>query len=304
MFFNFFQKKPFQSGYLPSLDGHEIFYQQFGNPKGEPVLYFHGGPGGSSKPTQTDPYDLKRFRVILFDQRGSGKSIFQNPVYKNTTLDTIQDAARLLNFLKIKTKIIVAGGSWGATLALLFAESYPKTIKKIVVSQIFLARERDRKWCDCDAVRFYPDIMDALQKPAGKKEIVSYYHQMIFSNSKEDQEKALALYGQAEELIGQISPSFKPAYWDEKAVRKLRVFLHYEKNHHFMQDNCVLNNIEKIRTIPMLIFHNRMDFCCPLEQAWEVHKHCPKSKLIIVPDTGHFSPKLFKTMKKVLKKAL
>ena len=300
----FFQKKPFQSGFLPSLDGHEIFYQQFGNPKGEPVLYFHGGPGGSSKVTQATIYDLKRFRVILFDQRGSGKSAFRDPVYKNTTQDTLQDAARLLNFLKIKTKIIVSGGSWGATLALLFAETYPEKVKKIVVSQVFLARNRDRGWTDCDAVRFYPDIMDALQKPAGKKDIVAYYHDLIFSDSIENQEEALALYGQAEELIGQILPTFKPAFWDEKAVRKLRVFMHYEKNRHFIKENQILNEIAKIRSVPMFIFHNRMDFCCPLEQAWELHKNCPKSKLTIVPDTGHGSPRLFKKMKKILKKEL
>ncbi|MBO7332296.1 MAG: alpha/beta fold hydrolase [Alphaproteobacteria bacterium] len=304
MFFDFFKTKPFETGYLPAQDGHQVFYQQFGNPKGTPVLYFHGGPGGSSKASQAENFDLKRFRVILFDQRGSGKSSAEDALYKNTTKETLEDALRLLEYLGVSDKIIVSGGSWGSSLALMFAENHPDKISKIVLCSVFLARNRDRDWCNVDSVRFYPDIMEALQKPAGKEEVVSYYHDLIFSDDEEKQEEALALYGQAERLLGKLNPAFKPAFRDDKAVQKLRIFMHYERNKHFIEENHILKNIHKIKSIPMFIFHNRLDFCCPVEQAWELHKSCPKSKLIVVPDKGHGSNRMFKVMKRFLKEEL
>ena len=141
---SFFRKEPepFNADYLPEKDGHKVFYQEFGNPLGEAVISFHGGPGGSSKAKHANGFNLKKYRVIMFDQRGCGNSEPQGEIKNNTTKDIIEDAKRLLDFLKVD-KVISKGGSWGSTLALLFAEAYPEMVTKIVCSAIWIAREKD-----------------------------------------------------------------------------------------------------------------------------------------------------------------
>lgn len=139
MFWNLFKRpiQPYHKGFLPTKDGHDIFFQQFGNAAADnrkTILVFHGGPGGSSKYKHTLHYNLKKYRVILFDQRGCGQSICANALYQNTTNDLLDDANRLLNHLQITGKIIVGGGSWGSTLALLFAQKYPHRVSKLVLN--------------------------------------------------------------------------------------------------------------------------------------------------------------------------
>ena len=148
--------------YLPELDGHKIYFQVFGNPNGKPILNFHGGPGAKSKFKYVKCCDLKKYKVIIFDQRGCGNSEFKDLFYKNTTQDTINDAKRILDYLNIKEKVILFGGSWGATLALLFAEKYHELVDKMIVSQTFLARKKDVDWLYKDSKMFYPDIIEKL----------------------------------------------------------------------------------------------------------------------------------------------
>ena len=303
--FSFFKKeiRPFDTGYVPVDNGHQIFYQQFGNPNGDIVLSFHSGPGGSGKAKHVSHYDLKKYRVILFDQRGCGKSLFKDAFKENTSWRSVEDGMAILNHLKIKGKITISGASFGAGLALLFSETYPNRVKQIILNSVFLMRPKDAEWVSRDSYIFYPDLMDEMRHQAKAENVVPYYYKLLFSEKYKDIQQAQKYYGSYERLLGEVNPSFDktPALTDSY-IQSGRIYLYYEVNKFFVSDNQILDNISKIKHIPTLIVHNRLDFCCPVYQAYDLHKALPKSKLVIVPDKGHSSSLLFKTLDKEIRK--
>ncbi len=300
--FQWFKKepKPFDTGLLDVGNGHEIYYQQFGNPTGVPVLTFHGGPGGSARVKLTNSFDLKKYRVLLFDQRGCGRSVAKNPVKDNTPAFSVQDAADLLDHLKIKGKIVICGGSFGATLALLFAETYPERTGVLLLNSVFLGRKKDIEWVDKDSGYFYPDMMDTLRQKAGSNDTITAYHKMIFSEKYKDLQRVLTYFGEYEHMLGKLNPAFpdKPVPVTDGGIAWAQIALTYEKNKMFLKENQILNNIARIKNKPCLICHNRLDMVCPVEQAWLVHRAMTRSKLIIVPSEGHSSPQLHAVRKK------
>lgn len=302
--FSFFSRmpKPYDTGWLATEKGHEIYYQQFGNPKGIPVLSFHGGPGGCARAKHASHYDLSKWHVILFDQRGCGHSRYTDLFSDNTTQATIRDANHLLNHLKIKGKVTVSGGSYGAGLALLFAETHPNKVKRLILNSVFLMRRQDIEWVSHHSRLFYPDLIDEMRQQAGSSNLVSFYHRLIFSDKYKDLQQAQKYYGSYEHMLGQTDVSFNktPALTDNN-IRFTQIYLHYEKNHFFIPENQILKNIDIISNIPTLIVHNRLDFCCPVEQAYDLSKSLPHSKLLIVPDKGHGSSLLFKTLSREIK---
>ena len=302
MWFNIFMPKPFNDGFLPTSDGHEVYYVQYGNPKGEPVLSFHGGPGGSSRPKYAKLFDLKKYRFIQFDQRGCGQSKFTDLLENNNTQALVKDAMRLLKQLGIDKQIIVHGASWGSSMALLFAETYPQAVKKIAVSSVFLARPIDADWVRRDSERFYPDLWDEMRKHTKHRDVYDGYYRLLFSPRLKDNLTALSYLGSYEHKLGEINPKFTElCELDERFLKMSKIYFHYDRNNFFLHPNQILKNAAKIKNIPTLILHNRMDFCCPVIQAWELHKALPKSKLTIVAEYGHSSPRLLKEVKKQLK---
>lgn len=299
LFFGKKEPKPYHVGWLSVGSGHSVYYQQFGNPEGDIVLSFHGGPGGCGKAKHASHYDLKKWRVIMFDQRGCGLSCYSDLLKDNTAPAAVQDGKALLDYLKIKGKITIAGGSYGAGLALLFAETYPTRVKRLILNSVFLMRKQDVQWVSHTSRLFYPDLIDEMRRQAGTDDIVSFYHRLIFSDKYKDLQQVQKYYAVYEKMLGRTKVSFDetPALTDA-AIRFTRIYLHYEKNHFFVKENQLLQNIQKIKNIPTLIVHNRLDFCCPVEQAFDLHQALPKSKLVIVPDKGHSSPLLFNTLKK------
>ncbi len=294
--------KPVKMGWLPELDGHEIFYHTYGNPKGQPILMFHGGPGGSSKAKHAKIYNLKKYYLIMFDQRGCGKSKFQDLLYKNTPKDSIRDAKRLLEHLNISGKIISNGGSYGSFMALLFAETYPEIVSKIWIASIFLGRHRDtQEWLEQDAMRFYPDFISELKKKAGKKEITEYFAQELFSGNTKREREALKYYGSLEGIVGDKKPEFAlpPDDKYEKELRSLKVYTNMVLNGFFMPDGYIVKNAKKIAHIPTEIFHNRLDLCCPFEQAWTIHNALPNSNLHVIPALGHGGSEMDKMLKEL-----
>lgn len=307
MLWNLFQfmPKPFNEGFLPEQDGHKIYYVQYGNPNGIPIISFHGGPGGCSRPKYAKLFNLKKYRFIQFDQRGCGQSEFSDLCRENTSQKLISDAARLLDFLHIKTPIIVHGCSWGSTMALLFAEAYPELVQKIIVHSVFLARPHDSGWVTGESERFYPDLWATMRREVKTTDILPAYERLLFSENETDNLKALSYWGSYEYQLGQLNPQFKElTETTPKELNGARVYLTYTKNSFFLQKNQILDNAEKIEKIPTLIVHNRMDFCCPVEQAWDLHLALPDSQLIINPGRGHSSAKLLKIVKKNIKKFL
>lgn len=306
MLWNLFNRmpKPFAEGLLPKQDGHSIYYYQYGNPAGIPVLSFHGGPGGSSKPKYAKLFDLKKYRFIQFDQRGCGNSEYDDLFFRNETAYLIEDAMHLLAYLHIDTSIVVHGVSWGSTMALLFAEAHPQIVRQIVVSSVFLARSEDYGWVNKDSERFYPDLWDEMRNQYKNRDFFEEHKHLLFSDREEDYEKALTYWGCYEHKLGQLAPVFEPdADFDEKFLRSSRIAFYYDRNKFFLNDNQILRHIGKIAHIPTIIAHNRLDFCCTVKQAWELHKAMPKSVLKICADTGHSTPKLLREVKKMIRRA-
>ena len=237
MFFSFFKRqiKPFDTGFLPIVDGHEIFYSQIGNPNGEVILSFHGGPGGASKVKHARHYDLKKYRIILFDQRGCGCSLYKERFKNNTTQDTLTDALRLLDYLGIKEKIIVAGGSWGSTLALLFAQKYPECVSKLVVNSIFLAGSTDYDWMSNTSRLFYPDFIDRFYEETNSENLSQYTLQLLSSDKKRDHDKALKGYGTYERLLGDVDPQAPTGPFTDEDMHYPSIFFHYDANNYFIQ---------------------------------------------------------------------
>lgn len=307
MFWNIFNREPqpFLEAFLPPEDGHTIYYRAFGNPKGLPVLSFHGGPGGSSRPKYARLFDKKRYCFIQFDQRGCGQSSAHDSLFHNHTEALLGDAYRVLQALNITQKVILHGASWGSTLALLFAEKYPQLIDKIIVSSVFLARPYDAAWVSRDSERFYPDLWDKMRAEVKNDDIYPAYRRLLFSNKPKENLKALSYLGSYEYMLGQLAPQFEPqTELNEADLRAARIAFYYEQNKYFLNDNQILARIEKIKRVPTLIVHNRMDFCCPPQQAWALHKAMPRSRLVLNADYGHSTPVLFKLVQKEVKQFL
>ena len=291
--------KAFDNGLLAESDGHKIAYYQYGNPKGKPVLAFHGGPGGSANSKYAKLFDLKKYRFICFDQRGCGNSQYQDLLEENTSYNTVADAKHLLKYLDVEEPVILYGCSWGSTLALLFAEKYPKAVAAIILTSVFLARKYDIDWVEKESERFYPDLWDIMRSKVKQNDIMGEYRKLLYSKRKAENLKALKYIGNYEYQLGRLNPEFpKLTKIDEKELDAARIYFYYEKNRYFMKENQILANAAKIKKIKCLITHNRLDFCCPLKQAWDLAEALPKAKLKIVPDYGHVSAKLLKTTKK------
>ena len=300
--FHIFSHKPkaIFKGCLPELDGHKIYFQVFGNPNGKTILNFHGGPGARSKFKYVRCCNLKRYKVIIFDQRGCGNSEFKDLFYKNTTQDTIKDAKRILDFLNIKEKVISFGGSWGSTLALLFAETYPDLVDKIIVSQTFLARKKDVDWTYKDSKMFYPDIIEKLSPY-----LINTHKDLenLLKQSNVKIKKTVKYLTNYDYQIGKLKINLDEELGDS-TTNSFKVYMHYNTNNYFIKENEILNNIAKIKNIPTLIIGNRLDFCTPLEQAYTLHKAMPKSTLHIIDSFGHGSKKQNKLLPKLIKEFL
>lgn len=301
-FSRLFEPKAFSRGYLPVSDIHKVFYHEYGNPQGAPVICFHGGPGYWSNAKTAKNFDLKKCRVILFDQRGCGKSVPAGEMKDNTTADLAGDAAKLLDYLKISGKVTVFGSSWGSTLALLFAERYPERVSQLIISKIFLANRDSRDWELKYSGWFYPDMLEKILEPVEKKQSVpEYYAGLINSGDLQKQVEAVNLYGSYEFVLGELSPSLGRAEIGADDVSFCRIFMNYSANKFFLEENQILDNLGKIKNIPAVIIHNRLDLVCPLVGAYELHKKLPRSKLVIVPDYGHGSEMMSEALKREIK---
>lgn len=305
LMFNWFAPKVFNQGYLPEEDGHQVFFMEAGSKDGKPVLVFHGGPGGASRLRHAEAFDRRKFRVVFFDQRGCGRSQPSGETAHNTTADLLHDAARLLDFLDIKEKVILLGGSWGATLALLFAEKYPERVKALLLSKIFLADEISAGWTDDVSGWFYPDVMDKLRRNMPENaNLPEYYAEMVNSRNLSDQVKAASLYGNYERVLGQLVPAFEKKEVTQDDVNAARILINYAAAGFMLKDDQIMSNVERIRELPALIVHNRLDMVCPLIGAWRLHKALPASKLVIVPEKGHVGPLMARTLKKEIRRFL
>ena len=270
-----------KEGYLKVSDGHGIYYATDG--QGIPLLKIHGGPGGNCNTDFFNEIDLNKYRVIIFDQRGCGKSICDNDILDgNNTNNLIEDINLLLNYLKVD-KVVINGASWGTTLALLFAEKYPERVIKMFLNSIFLG---DESWFLKHSKYVFPDLYEKYMSdfPEDLNDLFK-----VDDNKLREYMKSMANY----EINLSALPCVAKEYIDEvddEVYKSKKIFFHYEMNKYFLEKDQILNNCHKIRDIPVKIYHGRLDFDCPLIYAYNLAKNLPKADLTIIPYENHCGP--------------
>ena len=287
--------EPFESGYLKTHSSHQIYYEQVGNPHGQAVIFLHGGPGSGCNENHRRYFNPEKYRIILFDQRGSNRSKPNGEVENNSTQDILNDIESIRKILKIN-KWTLFGGSWGATLALLYAEQYPRQVTGIILRGTFLARQCDFDWFAKTGVnKIFPDYWQeflTLFDDAEKQNLLDALFHRIFSDNqqiRQESAKAWALWSGRVVTHGFV----KDYMLDTKDVNKLvidaRVEMHYARNKYFISENQIIDNISQLPEVPTTIIHGRKDLTCLPESSWLVHRARPDSKLVIVPDAGHLA---------------
>jgi proline iminopeptidase len=283
-----------RTGFLQVDAEHSIYWEESGNPNGKPVVFLHGGPGSNTDPGHRGYFDPEAYRIILFDQRGAGKSEPHASLNNNTTWHLVSDIERLREKLGID-KWVVFGGSWGSTLSLSYAITHPERVKALVLRGIFLCRKKEVHWFyQHGAHHLFPDEWERYLKPipaAERHDMVSAYHRRLTSENPEVRLEAAKAWSRWEAATIRLLPdlaSIDTFTADHHAEAIARIECHYFMNHAFFPtDNYLLENVHKIRHIPGVIVHGRYDVVCAIENAWELHKAWPESKLEIVPDAGH-----------------
>jgi proline iminopeptidase len=286
--------EPYRTGTLKVSELHTLFYEEVGNPQGKPALFLHGGPGVGIKPGYRQFFDSGFYRIVMLDQRGAGKSTPHAELRENNTWALVEDLEKLKRHLGID-KWLVLGGSWGSTLALSYAITYPDSLVAIVIRGIFLARQRETDWLfKQGASEIYPDQWEqfvSIIPHEERDDIIAAYYRRLTSNDERVRIEAAKCFSNWEASTMCLIPDAK-AVTDmteiHSALSIARTECHYTLHRCFMPtDNHLLDNIDKIKHIPCRIVQGRYDVICPPRSAWELHKALPKSELRIVPDGGH-----------------
>jgi proline iminopeptidase len=286
--------EPYGGGYFRVSDLHEVYFEEVGNPNGKPVVFLHGGPGVGIHPNYRRFFDPSFYRVILLDQRGAGRSKPHTELRENTTWNIVEDLEKLKNHLKID-KWLLFGGSWGSTLALSYAVTYPGSVAGIIIRGVFLGRQFEIDWLHKDGMnQIYPDEWERFQAPIPEYErgdMPKAYLKILTGNDKEKQIAAAKSWSRWEGATMNLFPDrdtiddfAEPA----KALSIAKIECQYTVARFYMKsDNYLLEQAHIIRDIPLKIVQGRYDVICPVISAWELHKAIPKSDMVIVPDGSH-----------------
>ncbi|MCM8533961.1 MAG: prolyl aminopeptidase [Lentisphaeraceae bacterium] len=286
--------EPYNQDFIKVDSIHEVFYEESGNKNGKPVIFVHGGPGGGCSSDYRRYFDPKVYRIILFDQRGCGKSKPHACLENNTTWHLVADMEKIRETLEIE-KWQVFGGSWGSTLGLTYAISHPERVTELVLRGIFMLRPSELRWFYQEGASYiFPDVWESYRDniPEGERDdfIKAYYKRLTGENEQEKLQSAKAWSvweGSTSRLI--TDPALIEKTADAHfALSFARIECHYFINGGFFEtDSWILENVDKIQHIPTVIVQGRYDVVCPAKSAWELAKVLPESKLIIVPDAGH-----------------
>jgi proline iminopeptidase len=275
---------------------HELYYEESGNPKGKPVVFLHGGPGGGTNPQMRRFFDPKRYRIVMFDQRGCGRSTPHASLEDNTTWHLVDDIEKLRETLGIE-RWQVFGGSWGSTLALAYAQKHPERVTELVLRGIFLLRRSELEWFYQDsegAASLFPDLWEHYIAPIPEEErydLMRAYYRRLTSTDTRERNAAARAWSVWEGATSHLrtDPAYVAKFREsEYAAAFARIECHYFVNHGFLeQDDQLLRDVPKIRHIPTVMVQGRYDVVCPMRSAWHLHRAWPESELIVVPDAGH-----------------
>lgn len=288
--------EPYRSGYLRVSPIHELYWEEVGNPEGLPALFLHGGPGAGINPKHRRFFDPARYRILLFDQRGAGRSRPHAALEDNTTWDLVADIETLRIRLGVD-RWLVFGGSWGSTLALAYASAHPERVLGLILRGIFLGRSSEVRWLFQEgASEVFPEAWERFLAPIdqeGRRDLVQAYFRILSGpDSPERLEAALAWSRWEASLVRLIPEPEALAGCAEEdqatALALARLEAHYMANGVFLpQDDFLLRKASALAGLPCRIVHGRYDMVCPARAAWDLHRAMPGSQLRIVPDAGH-----------------
>jgi len=293
---------PFNQFLLPVDGNHQLYVEQCGNPKGQPVVFIHGGPGAGCSSNDRRFFNPEKYHIILFDQRGCGRSLPFGSLENNETSFLVEDLEKIRLKLTIK-KWHVFGGSWGSTLSLAYAQTHPSSVNSLILRGIFLGREEDTRWAfeGGGGTRIFPDYwqeyLDALPEGENQTSVKTAYNIMI-GDDKAAAEKVAQAWAKWEIRCCTLEPNeeFVAALTGDDSCWTLsRHEAHYMAHGCFLSENQLLANCNKIKDIPMVIVHGRYDIVCPFDNAWLLHQQLPHSELFstiaghasIEPETRH-----------------
>ncbi len=286
--------EPYHKQHFRVSELHQIYVEECGNPKGQAVLFLHGGPGAGISTMHRRLFDPKHFRIVLFDQRGAGKSLPHAELRDNTTWDLVADIEKLRTHLGVE-KWMVFGGSWGSTLALAYAEAHPSAVSHLVLRGIFMCRKSEIEWFYQKGAHWiFPEVWEQYLAPIPLEErgdLVSAFYKRLTSSDETARLEAAKAWSGWEGATVHLIPD--PATYnrftgDQMAVSLARIECHFFMHGcWFRSDEQLLDDIGKIRHIPTVIVHGRYDVVCPVKNAFDLHRVFPEADLKIIPDAGH-----------------
>ncbi|TVQ80178.1 MAG: prolyl aminopeptidase [Bradymonadales bacterium] len=274
---------------------HELYFEEAGNPQGKPVIFLHGGPGGGCQDGHRRFFDPKKYRIILLDQRGAGKSRPLAETRENSTWDLVDDLEQVRKKLSID-RWQVFGGSWGSTLALAYASAYPERITELVLRGIFLLRKKEIHWFYQEgASKIFPEAFaeySSLIPAEERSDLVAAYGRRLGSSDPQERLRAAKAWTHWELQTSQLAPAKTedPTFGvsDEFCLAFACIENHYFRNLGFFKtDDYLLQQVERYRHIPAVIVHGRYDVVCPVENAYELAQKWPEAELKICPQSGH-----------------
>lgn len=283
---------PYSSGFLHVDDTHNLYWEQSGNPDGVPVLLIHGGPGAGATPTHRRFFDPDFYRIIIFDQRGAGRSTPLGCLENNTTEHLIQDIETLRSHLNIE-KWHLFGGSWGSTLAMAYAIRYPQNCLGMILRGIFLCEAEEINWFLYGMRTIFPEAWEqftAILKEEEQNDILSSYYNRLTSKNIEIQMEAAVCWSLYEGACSSLMPNYETITTleqKEHALALARIEAHYFMHELRGPEDSLLNHLDILRPIPTTIIQGRYDVICPISTAYKLHQLWPEADYIVVPDAGH-----------------
>ncbi len=283
---------PYSSGFLSVDSGHNLYWEQSGNPDGIPVLLLHGGPGAGATPTHRRFFDPDHYRIIIFDQRGCGRSYPLGSIENNTTERLVSDVETLRNHLSIEQWHLF-GGSWGSTLAMHYATLYPARCLSLILRGIFLCEQPEIEWFLYGIKTVFPEAWDQFAgflPESEQNDILNGYYKRLTGGDPKTQIEAAIRWSLYEGACSSLLPNYETITTDEQKQQALalaRIEAHYFKNEVVGGAGSLLKKIDIIRNIPTIIVHGRYDIICPMETAYRLHQVWPEAEYIVVPDAGH-----------------
>lgn len=286
--------EPYDSGYFAVGDGHEIYFEQSGNPRGKPAVFVHGGPGGGGDVNARRFFDPAGYRIVVFDQRGAGRSRPHASLEANTTWHLVADMEVLRRNLGID-RWLVFGGSWGSTLALAYAETHPAAVSELVLRGIFLLRRAELQWFyQHGTSMLFPELWQEFLAPIPHDErhdLLTAYHRRLLGDdaiARLTAARAWAMWEGATSSLWPNAARVEQFGSPEFALAFARIEAHYFVNRGFFtHENQLLDGVEAIRHIPAVIVQGRYDVVCPIDTAWKLHERWPEADFRVVVDAGH-----------------